>query len=223
MSNLLRILVLVGLCLRLPASAQPFTVSPGTNLQAVFSQVGPGQVIQLQTGTYRFSTGLVLQGVQNVTIIGVGGPVEIVVDSPGDDVLTISNSRGVVLQSISARHLQPDNNLGACQGAVIKVVNSAEVGIVKCELNGCGASGVHSVASQDVVVSSCFLHSNSFAGVWAEGGSILVHGCTIQGNARSVFTSGQTDLSMVGNTIRLNTLNNGTVVPSNFAQGVLRR
>lgn len=220
MSNLIKFIVLVCLCLRLPAGAQAFSASPGADLQLLFSQLGPGQVLELRPGTYRFPNGLLLQGAQNVTIIGVGGPVEIVVDSLTDDVLTISNSRGVVLQNLTARHLRPDNSLGACQGAVVKVVSSTQVGIVKCELNGCGAAGVHSVASQDVVVSGCFLHSNSFAGVWAEGGSILVHGCTIQGNAMGVVTSGQTELSMMANTMRLN---NGSTSVSPFAQSVLRR
>lgn len=61
------------------------------------------------------------------------------------------------------------------------------------------------------------------AGIWAEGGSITVHGCTIEGNAMSVSSSGNTQVTMAGNTIRLNTLNNGSLSLSPFAQRMLRR
>ncbi len=212
--------ILLSLLLACPSLARTVTVAPGADLQAEFNALNSGDVLQLRAGTYQFGTGLSLNGLQNVTIQGDGGRAILVLNNSAEDVLTIANCSNVTLRNLSARHQLLDmGNL--CQGVVVSVRNSAQVSVLNCELNGCGAAGVSADSSQDVVVSGCFLHSNSFAAVLLNNAEMTVHGCTIQGNGTSVSSVGNSSLTMLGNTIKMNDTPSASLTP--FARSVIGR
>lgn len=187
--------------LGLSAGAETLTVTPGTkaNLQALLDRAQPGDVVELTAGTYRFSGGLRVTGRTNVTIRGQGR-VELVIDSLEEDVIAVHGSSNIVIRNLSARHNQPAGEY-QCEGAVIRVEDSNRVGILQCDLNGCGAAGVMSFSSQDVVVAGCRIHHNTFAAVWVQGGSVTVYGNTIEDNAMTLYTVGDCDVHMLGNTV----------------------
>lgn len=179
-----------------------FWPSSSDQVPRALESVQSGDTVVFQSGKYKFSSGLVLSEVEDVTV-EARGKVELIVDNLDDAVLSVKNCRRVKISGFSARHEKPAPEY-QCEGAVIRCDQSEDVFISENKLNGCGAAGVFAMGSKNIVVYKNRIFNNSFAGVWMQDSSALVHGNRIYNNASALITYGECNVSLTENRIENN-------------------
>jgi hypothetical protein len=193
----------LGLLAAAPAlPAASIRVSPNGQLtlpQAI-ARAKDGDTIILAKGLYRSAGPVTISDRNDLTLTGESGAV-LVCDDIYENVLEILDCSGIAIEGIGARHAQPLDEDG-CEGAVISCEGTVGLAITGCELSGCGAIGVDLTDCDEVEISDCWIHDNSYAAfVFTEVATISISGCTIEGNAALMFGSSIGELSMEGNSI----------------------
>jgi len=145
---------------------------------------------------------IVIQGVDSVSISGVGEP-EISVSPRYATTLSFEGSNGIVFSGLSLGH-RPD--IGECQGAVLNFSDCTAIQVQDCRLFGCGTYGFELrdcdiVSIEDCDVFECsygfftcenvnalslsqveFYDSLCFDMITAKNSSIKFEGCAIKNN-----------------------------------------
>lgn len=192
--------------LSLAAWSETVDVYPRGNLelQQAIDQAGSGDTIQVTEGIYRSDAALRVEGKQDLRI-EADGEVWIICTDVYQDVIAVSGCSGVELVDLHARHEEwlPDYQ---CNGAVVSVIDSSRVEIISCELNGCGAMGAYVQDSDEVTVSGCHIHKNSYTGVYLYMcGTVYITDNTITDNGTAITATDVSGLEMFGNIIAYNT------------------
>ncbi len=198
--------VVLALCLGFLAAASALQaatirVSPNGQLSVpqAIAKAKAGDTIVLASGTYRSTGPLTISGRDSLTLSGEAGA-WLVCDDIDENVIEIRDSSDIWIEGIGARHAQPLEEYG-CEGAVISCEATIGLVITGCELAGCGAIGVDLSDCDEVEISDCSIHDNSYAAfTLSEVATISISGCTIEGNAALMYCSSVQDLSMEGNT-----------------------
>ncbi|MGE0493504.1 MAG: right-handed parallel beta-helix repeat-containing protein [Vulcanimicrobiota bacterium] len=185
------------------AFAEELTLTPeNTDSLGVFlARARSGDVIELRSGQYVLDQGLVLSGLNNVTLRG-RGEVELILTNLDQAVIRLEKCSRVFLVNLSARHQRPANEY-QCEGAVIDISESSKILVKNCDLNGCGAAGVYAHDAKEVVVSGCRIHHNTYAGVWGYRSSLMLYRNRIEKNASAVKVD-DCDLQMNENVVKDN-------------------
>ncbi|NPV02547.1 MAG: hypothetical protein HPY53_14325 [Brevinematales bacterium] len=138
------------------------TVKPGNpkDLYAAVNNAQDGDTIILRAGKYFLKDTLEINGMDNLTIIGIG-KVDILLADVYQDVISIVDCGKIFITNIHAQHVQPLTEY-ECHGSVIRIENTQETHIYGCELNGCGAVGVNAYNAETIYVENCYVHNNSF-------------------------------------------------------------
>ena len=193
------LLLLVGSA----ALAEELTLSPDNagSLGVFLSRARSGDVIELKAGQYVLDEGLVLNGLNDVTLRG-RGEVELILTNLDQAVIRLEKCSRVYLVNLSARHKRPAEEY-QCEGAVIEVAESNKILVKSCDLNGCGAAGVYAHDSKEVVISGCRIHHNTYAGVWAYRSSLMLFRNRIEKNATAVKVD-DSELQMNENIVKDN-------------------
>jgi hypothetical protein len=167
------------------ASAVRKTIKVRT-LDEFLKAIGPNRVIEIQdvelhvsdvpavrTGKYyRYSEEydgleLVISGVQNLTILGLGpGKSHLVTRPLYGDVLVFDQCTNVTVEKLRAGH-GPER--GQCTGGVLNFINCKNVTVRACVLYGSGmqgleTSGVNGLKVSDTVIEDCTYHVMTLAG-----------------------------------------------------------
>ena len=195
----LAVLLLTG-----TASAEVYRLTPSRSaeVQTVLDKLVEGDTVVFDRGIYRTHSALVLREKIGVELRS-NGRVEIVLDNLDDAVLEIQGCQNVRITGLRARHQKPNEEY-QCEGAVIAVRDSQQVGISRCELNGCGAAGVYATSVKDLIVFDNKIFNNSFAGVWVSDTTGHVYKNHLHHNASDFITYGESDIVLSANKIEKN-------------------
>ena len=170
------------------------------SLQAAIDQASYGDTVLLHDGTYTSDRSILVESKQGVTIRG-DGEVWIICTDVYENVLTISYSESVKLAYVKARHEEWLTEY-ECHGAVVQIDESSDVTLYECELNGSGAIGVSVQFSGSVTVSACYIHSNSYAGVYLyDVATVKLFNNVIEYNRSFIDAYSVEQLEMEGNWI----------------------
>ncbi len=192
--------------------------SQSDQVQSVLDRTVSGDVVIFERGTYRTQRALVLNGKSNVELRG-SGRVEIVLNNLDEAVIEVRESQNIRIQGLRARHEKPNPEY-ACEGAVIAVFDSQQIGISRNHLNGCGAAGVYSRGVKDLVVFDNKIFNNSFAGVWTADTTGYIYKNHLYKNAADFISYGECDIVLSGNKIEKNEGNDYS--RSEFVESIVR-
>lgn len=208
-------LFLLGTACTTPHSAS--TTAP-TSSAATTSSTAPWRTLDLQTlidetpdggelvipyGRYRLKDGLNIHNRKHLTIMAQTGT-WIYVDDPDAHVISIQDSAGIVLRSLSLRHWEPEEEYH-CHGSVVNVEASEAIAISNSVLDGCGAIGVSATKVKRLSVSHCQVQNNSFSAFFfsdVQGVDLFAN--VVEDNANLLQMYRTDNLSMRENLIREN-------------------
>jgi len=182
--------------------AETVRISPATqgSLQTLIDSSRGGDTILLAAGTYTVSAAVTLEGRENVTLRG-DGDVRIVCTDLYQNVIAVIGGRNVRIEGIQARHAQPLNAY-ECEGSVIWAENVKGLVISRCELAGSGSIGVDLSGCEEVEVTGCWVHNNTFAAIsLTDVSSITIADNRILDNASTMAAAGVSGLTMSGNVV----------------------
>jgi parallel beta-helix repeat protein len=115
--------------------------------------------------------------------------------------MTLADSHDIRIEGIVVRHSQPLGTY-ACEGSVISAQSVTGLVISRCELAGSGSIAVDLSGCEDIEVSDCFIHDNTFAAFQlTDVASITIAGNRVQRNAATMYSAGVSGLTMAGNTV----------------------
>ena len=196
------LLAVLLVCAAAALPADTLRVSSGgqRSLQSVIDAARNGDTVVLSAGTYSSPVAITISGREDLTIRGEGD-VRILCTDLYENVLTISDGRNIRIERIQARHAQPLNSY-QCEGSVISAENVKGLVVTGCELAGSGSIGVDLSGCEEVEVSGCFLHNNTFAAFsLTDVSSITIASNRIMQNAATLYAAAVTGLTMAGNTM----------------------
>lgn len=145
-------------------------VGPTDDLNKIISEAEPGATIQLEKKVYAISERLHISNKKQLTIDGKGA--QIILNDPNSDVMFIDNCEGLVLKNFMAKHTDPEGPVG-CTGNVVHIMDSKNVLLDHCELNGSGIVGI-AAYSTELNVKNCHFHHNSEYAIIYMGPSIAL-------------------------------------------------
>ncbi len=130
-------------------------------------------IIEMEYGLYQFENdlneygaagkGFVIEGVDNLTIIGVGKfPSEIVLEDEYSTVLIFYKCITIKLENLEIGHGAAK---GYCSGSVVGTVETTNLSINKCILYGSGAYGIQSVDSQTILCQNSTIRSCTYGAI----------------------------------------------------------
>ena len=187
-----------------------------TNADEFLAAIGPDTIIHMAAGTYDLSTaqyygaygsqyyywtssrysdgpGLVISGVDNLTILGEGkDAVEFLAAPRYVEVITFNACTNVTLAGITAGH-SPINE-STCIGGVVKLENCDGVLIRECGLFGCGTYGVSTYKAENVQVLETEIYDCSVGAAWIRSSEDIafencdIHDCA-NNNAFDIYES----------------------------------
>jgi len=176
------------------------------DLQDLIDSAADGDTLTIPSGTYINNHGLVIEDREDLTII-CQSPVNIYCRDTDADVLTIEESSGITIAGAHLRHFEPLEEY-QCHGGVVRIVESSDVLLYRCELDGCGAIGASVRSSKDVHVNKCHIHDNSFVAFYLDDSEdVKITESRIDNNKSMLasYSSDDQSLEMWGNTIENNT------------------
>lgn len=183
-------------------SADTLRISSGgqRSLQSAIDAAQNGDTVVLSAGTYSSPVAISISDREDLTIRGEGD-VRILCTDLNENVLTIAGGRNIRIEGIQTRHAQPLNAY-QCEGSVISAQNVKGLVITGCELAGSGSIGVDLSGCEEVEVSGCSLHNNTFAAFsLTDVSSITIANNRIMQNAATMYSAAVTGLTMAGNTV----------------------
>lgn len=203
-----------------PAWCDTLRVTPkhSSQLPEMLSKLQPGDSVIFERGVYDLERSLILSD-QSDLVLRAEGKVELVLRDLESAVIELRHCERIRIQGLRARHLEPNSEY-ECEGAVITVRDSQQIAVKDCQLNGCGAAGVYATETRDLVVLNNILFRNTFAAVWLYNSSALVQGNRIHSNAAEVITTGECDVTLVGNQVKNNSGN--TFGETEWSRRILR-
>lgn len=189
------------------AAADTLRVTPSKahRLPEMLANLKDGDRVVFERGTYRTHRALEISGRKDIVIEGEG-KVEVVLSNLDDAVFSIQKSQRVQIKNLRARHQKPNEEY-ACEGAVVEVRDSQQVGVTGCRLDGCGAAGVYATDVQDLVVFDNTIFNNSFAAVWLYDTTGIVRRNRMHDNASDLITGGKTEVILSENEVEENSGN----------------
>ena len=163
------------------------TVTPQmsqTQIQEILDSADAGETVNFATGTYRVACDLVVREKDRVTL-RARGAVTIVCANPRANVITVVDSTNVALVGLHLTHKSPSDGT-ACVGHVVFVSGGKNTEIRKCDLDGCGATGIYAY-THNVTVSGCHIHSCSIRPIRFSGQLLMVRKSVLESKDQKDF------------------------------------
>ncbi len=171
-----------------------------------------GEVI-IKPGTYTISEPLKIENKKKLSIKGEGN-VTILGENIDRQIFMISGCENIRLENIRARH---KSNSGSedkkvfekRSGSVVDIEDTGRAELLNCELEGCGVYGIYAVDTEEIDITGCYVHHNSWMafGFHAQRGvmNVSVNNCTVTNNADFVEKEGSVNIQLNGqNVIKFN-------------------
>jgi hypothetical protein len=150
-------------------------------------------IIKLKKKTYHLRDPLVIDYQQDLTLDGNGATV--ILHSMIDDVIVINSSHRISIKDIKASHTAPKGAAG-CTASVILINGGSDIVISNSELNGSGLVGVAAYGTDNLTISSNYIHNNSAYPIIYQGPRATILGNTFENNGnknRIAFSYKSTD------------------------------
>jgi hypothetical protein len=158
-----KIQILIALTLLAIGANAQIKSGDGESLLAAIANLQSGQTLQIPEGRYEIMQRMELKGLERVEIIGKG-QVDILLRDPENEVVLIIESRQIRLTNLHLQHYIPDE-YQICTGGVVNLVQTQDVTIDQCDLNGCGVVGVSGWGNTGITLKNNHIHHNTFAAV----------------------------------------------------------
>jgi hypothetical protein len=155
-------------------------------------------IIEMEYGLYQFENelndypqagkGFVIEGVTNLTIIGVGKfPSELILEDEYSTVLIFYKCISVKIENLEIGHGAAK---GYCSGSVVKTVETTDLSINKCILYGSGAYGIESLDSQTILCQNSTIRSCTYGAITMYNThKVTFKNCSFTDNGRyDIFT-----------------------------------
>jgi parallel beta-helix repeat protein len=205
MNKLIIITALWLLCIPAGLTAETYIVYPYSQetIQDVIDKTGSFDDIIIKEGIYTISESLSISGKSGLTVMAEG-EVWILSTDIYMNVIDITDSEEIMISNIKARHKEPLEEY-ECQGSVLYIENSRDISIFGCELNGSGAVGINLYGSDNIFISGCYIHQNSWTAInISECRHISIYENTIVDNAAFLSAYGVENIEIYGNVIAYN-------------------
>ncbi len=133
--------------------------------------------------------GLVIRGVENLTIQGAGPHrARIVAEPRYCEVLSFEGCTGVTLRGFTAGHTE-NIQAGECAGGVLNFQDSRDAVIEDCSLFGCGTIGITAMNCRDMRLVHTEIHHCTSGAVFFYGSSdIAMEGCNVHDIGSDSYT-----------------------------------
>lgn len=105
---------------------------------------------------------LVLNGFNNLKIVGTKTKTNIISYDSSQDILTFKKSNNISLENLAIWHKEEN-----CTGLVFSLVFSNNVKLNRCDLNGSGAIGANLIGSDKVLFKNVNVFNNAFHGIYS--------------------------------------------------------
>ena len=157
-------------------------------------------------GTYYYwqanydGPGLVISGVSNMSIIGLGQEQTNIETLPRyADVLSFLDCSDITIQNLTAGHTK---GAGSCSGDVFSFRNCADCTVMNCGLFGCGVNGVNAYGCQNLAVQETEIYECSgYGAVIQDCENTVFAGCTIRDCAfNMIWVRGESGVTWNGKT-----------------------
>ncbi|HED64132.1 MAG TPA: hypothetical protein ENJ09_01125 [Planctomycetes bacterium] len=156
----------------------------GENLQALLDQAEDGAHIILEARRYTTDTGFELRDKTNVTVEGVEGT-ELACTSRIEDVFRVRGGSGITLRGLRMFHTMEIK--GLCAGNVLAALETRDLTVENCDLNGCGVTGLYTWGTFGVRATGNLIHDNSSAGFgFRESGKIELRNNRLEANGQAM-------------------------------------
>jgi parallel beta-helix repeat protein len=186
-------------------TAETYIVYPYSQetIQDVIDKTGSFDDIIIKEGIYTISESLSISGKSGLTVMAEGEVWILSIDIYMN-VIDITDSEEIMISNIKARHKEPLEEY-ECQGSVLYIENSRDISIFGCELNGSGAVGINLYSSDNIFISGCYIHQNSWTALnISDCGNITIYENTIVDNGTFLSAYGVESIEIYGNVIAYN-------------------
>ncbi len=130
------------------------------DIQTAIHAAKDGATIRIYSGNYRTKKPVIIEHRKNLKIIGIGN-VNVLCSNMYTDVMRIFKSKNILIRNLRMRHYPV---VDGCGGAVINARDTEKLTVERCELNGCGMTGIMANNCRDMVVKFNKIFKNSYAG-----------------------------------------------------------
>jgi hypothetical protein len=134
-----------------------------SGIQIAIDKANSGDRIILSSGTYKGKKTITIARKANIKLIGKGR-VSLICTSTENDVIEVVISGKIELRNLHVTH---EPAAEGCAGNVISIKNSSEIGVINCNINGCGVIGINLSHCSKIVIYNNKIHNNSYAGISA--------------------------------------------------------
>lgn len=172
-------------------------------LQKLVDNTPDGGIVTIPEGRYVIDEPLRIEARNGLTLHGQGA-CNILLTDVWKNVLIVSNSNSIKIEGLYLSHLKPLQEY-QCNGGVISLSNTKKILIDDCELEGSGTIGVKGDTIENLEISHCYIHDNTFnAFYFVNASSVLIQNCVIENNANLIQSYNLDDFDMSDNLIRNN-------------------
>tara|TARA_B110000285_G_C15100434_1_gene604693 strand:+ start:1166 stop:1822 length:657 start_codon:yes stop_codon:yes gene_type:complete len=172
-------------------------------LQKMVDNIPDGGILSIPEGKYVIDEPLRIDARNGLTLRG-DGKCEIFLTDVWKNVMIVSNSNSIRIEGIYLSHLKPLKEY-QCNGGVISLINTKKILIDNCELEGSGTIGVSGKSIENLEISHCYIHDNTFNAIYLSNASeVLIKNCVIENNANLIQSYNLDGFEMSDNLIRNN-------------------
>ena len=173
------------------------------DIQKVIDNAQDRSTVTIPFGEYWLTKGLVIKGRKSLVLTSQPGT-KILVKDVNADVVSVLQSEEISIKNFHLRHVNPLLEY-KCHGVVIRVKDSNDILITNCELDGCGAVGVSSWSSKNILVQNCHVHHNTFNAFYFQScAGVKIQSSVVEDNGNFIQMYDTSSLEMRDNNIRRN-------------------
>ena len=130
------------------------------DLQNILDTINDGNTIYVNDPGFISDHSYELTNKHNIVLV-FNSKSEIFCTSRYEDVFNINECSNITIVNGKFKHKLFQEDM--CIGAVFKIVSSANISLLNCDINGSGSIGVYGSKSKELKVTNCFIHDNSSA------------------------------------------------------------
>lgn len=142
------------------------------NLFDIIKDAKWGDIIKLEKKVYDLYRTLKIIGKENIIIDGNGA--KLICHSPESNIISIQNSKNIIIKNIKVNHSKPATGYVGCTGNVIDIYKSSYIRIEDSEINGCGIVGVMASNTDNLKIVNNYIHDNMDYSIIYIGPSIII-------------------------------------------------
>lgn len=135
-------------------------VAAQNHLQIILDTIKDGRTVYINESSFTSDDSYKLINKNNVTIV-FDYNTEIFCTSKLNNVFEIENCKNINIYGGKFKHNTFENEM--CVGAVFSILNSSNIYLTFCDINGSGSIGVSANKTVNLNINSCSIHDNSSA------------------------------------------------------------